>query len=90
MKILVVSDLHFEFMHDGGGSLVADLDKSADVLVAAGDIAVGEDIPGALKLLCSAFKQVVYLCGNHEFYGSRRERVHALVERACNKNENLH
>ena len=90
MKILPVSDLHFEFHADGGGSFVKDLNKDVDVLVAAGDIAVGEGILGALKLLCAKFKQVVYLPGNHEYYGTTRRRVTAILERACDKHGNFH
>lgn len=83
MKILVVSDLHLEFQRDGGGALVADFEKDVDVLVAAGDIAVGSGISGALKLLSKHFSHVVYLAGNHEYYGYTRGRVNAIIAEAC-------
>jgi Icc-related predicted phosphoesterase len=90
MKILVVSDLHFEFTSDGGRSLVADFEKDVDVLVAAGDIAVGEGIPEALRLLSQNYKHVVYVPGNHEYYGSTRSRVRTLIHKACKENDNLY
>jgi Icc-related predicted phosphoesterase len=77
-------------MRDGGGSLVASLTKDVDVLVAAGDIAVGEGLPGAIRLLCRNFKHVVFLSGNHEYYGATRERVRSLLERATLDHENFH
>jgi len=86
VKILVVSDLHFEFHRDGGESLVKDLNKDVDVLVAAGDIAVGSGISGALKLLGKNFKQVIYLAGNHEYYGYTRGRVNAIIAEAASGN----
>ena len=90
MKILPVSDLQFEFHRDGGESLVASLTKDVDVLVAAGDISVGEGLPGAIRLLCRNFKHVVFLSGNHEHYGTTRERVRSLLERATLDHENFH
>ena len=67
MRIHVLSDLHFEFQK---WRREVDVNSIlADVTVLAGDIAVGLDgIAWALK----AFKRpVVYVMGNHEFYGQR-------------------
>jgi Icc-related predicted phosphoesterase len=89
MRVGIVSDLHFEFHRDGGGSLVAEFARDSDVLVAAGDIAVGDGITDALKLLCGAFERVAYLAGNHEYYGTTREHVVGLVEMACDHHDNL-
>jgi Icc-related predicted phosphoesterase len=89
MRVGLVSDLHFEFHRDGGGGLVAELARDCDVLVAAGDIAVGEGIRDALRLLCGAFERVVYLPGNHEYYGTTRQHVIGLVDAACRRHENL-
>ena len=45
MRLQLLSDLHFEFHRDGGRSFVDSLDPGGiDVLVLAGDIAVGERI----------------------------------------------
>jgi predicted phosphodiesterase len=55
MHIQLLSDLHFEFHADHGQSFVESLDpRGVDVLVLAGDIAVGDgiaDAPDALNQL---------------------------------------
>lgn len=65
MKIMVLSDLHLE-------SLTFEPDqealRAADVIVLAGDIHPGvEDIVWARQTFED--KPVVYVAGNHEFYG---------------------
>jgi Icc-related predicted phosphoesterase len=92
MRLQLLSDLHFEFHRDGGRSFVASLDpRGIDVLVLAGDIAVAERIPPALALLCERFRDasVVYVHGNHEFYGSDRDSVLKLMDQARSANPNL-
>lgn len=67
MKIRLISDTHFEFYEDT--SLFNNYGE--DVLVIAGDLAVGH--ANVLEAL-SKFKQhnehVIYVPGNHEYYGS--------------------
>lgn len=92
MKLQYLSDLHLELHADGGLSFVDSLDPSGvDVLVVAGDFAVGKGIGPALDLLCGhyAAAKVLYVHGNHEFYGSNRERVVAETRAACARNANL-
>lgn len=60
MRIQYFSDIHLEF-----GSLETTA-ADADVVVAAGDIGVGLQ---ALDWLKSFGKPVIYVAGNHEFYG---------------------
>lgn len=77
MKLLVLSDLHLEFgrlptVIDGRG-----IEEGADVVVLAGDIAEGErGIRWAREAFIS--KEIVYVAGNHEFYGHGFE---ALTDR---------
>jgi Icc-related predicted phosphoesterase len=74
MNIQVMSDLHFEFHRDAGCAFVDSLDPTGvDVLVVAGDLAPLELLPDALRLLCDHYKSadVVFVAGNHEFYGAR-------------------
>lgn len=78
----ILSDLHFEFHPDGGRAFIESLDVQDDeVLLLAGDIAVGPRLPGALEMFCDRFRDVVFTYGNHEFYGTTRERMLGL-ERA--------
>jgi Icc-related predicted phosphoesterase len=92
MRLQLLSDLHFEFHRDSGRSFVESLNPAGvDVLVLAGDIAVADDIPLALGLLCEHYRRssVVYVHGNHEFYSTSREHVHALTRSALADNPNL-
>ena len=60
LNLRVVSDLHLEF---GALKLSA---RDADVLIAAGDIDVGE---AGLKWLQQFHCPVIYVAGNHEYWG---------------------
>lgn len=66
MKIRLISDCHFEFyadpkLYDSG---------DADVLVIAGDLAVGgPNTLRALQRFALNVEDVVYVTGNHEYYG---------------------
>lgn len=65
MKIHILSDLHLEF-----GKLKLP-EVEADVTVLAGDIGVGlQGIEWALKTF-PWHRPVIYVMGNHEFYGQR-------------------
>jgi predicted phosphodiesterase len=90
--VQLLSDLHFEFHQDGGRELVASLDPTrVDVLVLAGDIAVGEGISSALALFAERYchSAIVYVHGNHEFYGTDRKSVLELTSRACAAHPNV-
>ena len=92
MNIQVMSDLHIEFQMDNGKSFVDSLDPTGiDVLVLAGDISVGTQIPQALSLICKRYEnsKVIYVHGNHEFYGSDYQSVQKETYKAINENENL-
>lgn len=80
MRILTVTDLHLEFHQDGGREFMRTLDpRVADVLVVAGDLCSVGMLRGVLKTLCERFEHVVYVMGNHEYYGSGREEVHGIL-----------
>lgn len=66
MKIKLVSDVHFEFYEDP--RLFANPEQ-ADVLVIAGDLAVGYlPVLSALKRFAELYEDVIYVPGNHEYY----------------------
>lgn len=80
MRIQILSDLHFELHRDGGRAFVDSLEPDGvDVLVVAGDLAVGQAVPDALALLCARFQRsvVVYVHGNHEVYGTKLDALRA-------------
>lgn len=82
MKILVLSDLHlahlsFSAVHEGQR-----IDEHADVVVLAGDI---DDGVGGFRWARETFpdKPVVYVAGNHEFYGHHWiQHIDAMCEAA--------
>lgn len=74
MKIQYFSDMHLEF---GEAEARA---SAADVVVAAGDIAVGA---AAVEWLRRSGKPTIYVAGNHEFYGGDVDEVRAAIAAAC-------
>lgn len=80
MKALLLSDLHFEFHRDGGKSFTKSL-PDADVCLCPGDLSNASGIWEALVLLLEKFPTVIFIYGNHEFYGSNIPAVKANVEK---------
>jgi UDP-2,3-diacylglucosamine pyrophosphatase LpxH len=60
------------------------------VVVLAGDIAVADAIGSALALFSERYAHVIYVHGNHEFYGSDRETVLAHTHEAAARLGNVH
>lgn len=69
MKLKVFSDIHFEFHRDGGSSFLRDIGDEDAVAVVAGDVSTLRNLESCLLALCSVFKHVVFVPGNHELYG---------------------
>ena len=91
MKFQVLSDLHLELHADGGAELLASMDAcGADVLVVAGDLSSRHLLEQSLGSLCERFAHVVYVTGNHEYYGSSRDLVHRVLARLSRQLANLH
>jgi len=93
MKLRLASDLHYEFHADQGEGLTAELVAGAfDVLVIAGDLSDCQGLAAALRrvALAAAPHPVVYILGNHEYYGGDRETVRRTVRLAVAEPSNLH
>ncbi len=90
MKIQVVSDTHNEFgiipkFYDPM------IETKADVLVLAGDISGYRDIFNDLVDIQEASgKKVIYVPGNHEYYGTRKARMDVTFNDFNLVNSNLH
>ena len=69
MKLHILSDLHLEF------SMIDLPEVDADVLVLAGDIAVGITGIEFAKKYSSKYKHILYIMGNHEFYGHHLSKM---------------
>lgn len=89
MKIALYSDLHTEFIprEKLREFLQPMLEPFADVCVLAGDIAVGKhNVVKVLKIFADVyscgFREVIYVPGNHEYYGSdifELDNMHSLL-----------
>lgn len=76
MKLHILSDLHLEF------STFEPFKTDADVVVLAGDIGKGTN---GINWARSAFpdKNILYVPGNHEFYGADRPETLAAIRAAA-------
>jgi predicted phosphodiesterase len=91
MKILTLSDTHFEFHRDFGRQFIADLDRNTDIVVLAGDIDNSRGLRRSLIAICEHFDgiPIIYVNGNHDFYYSNRESVLRTIEAVSNRCPNL-
>ncbi len=83
MRIRVLSDLHLEFHADGGQSFLAgQRGDDWDVMVLAGDITSAQhlwDVAGWVRKV-AADRPVIWVPGNHEYYGGSVEKVTRTFE----------
>lgn len=93
MKIQVLSDLHLEFSWPGAGRyFVNSLDpEGVDVLILAGDICTFRQMTESIGMICRRYEdaRVIWVHGNHEYYGSGRSEIVHLTEQCLNENTNL-
>lgn len=94
LRIAAMSDIHCEFHADRGKSFINSLSPDdLDVLILAGDISIVRDsmLLETLNRFCSKFKnqKIIFVHGNHEFYGSDRKTVTGMTREAEKKNPNL-
>jgi len=81
MKLQIASDLHLEFLQrEFPGERLISPAYGADLLVLAGDIANGTD---AIRLFNDWPVPVLYLAGNHEFYGLEFEETRVAMRNAA-------
>ncbi len=91
MPIRLLSDLHLEFHRDGGHGFISSLTAAPDeILVLAGDIAVGEGLLRALPAFCRKWRDVVYVAGNHEYYHHRPSEVTEILAQIAKQHANFH
>jgi DNA repair exonuclease SbcCD nuclease subunit len=97
MKVQLVSDLHLEF------SDCFDIknENNADVLILGGDIMLAEKVlkPESeygirfrdfLKRMSFQFPHVIYIAGNHEFYGGYFNKSLDNLRAACGVHDNVY
>ena len=91
MKIRLLSDLHTEFRLPYKTHALSEY-CGEDVLVLAGDIASGaENTADVIKhFLDQGFPKVVYVPGNHEYYGSSIKHFDDKLLDFCERTRNAH
>ncbi len=96
MKIQLVSDLHLEF-----SDCFLKNENNADVLILGGDIMLAEKVlkPESeygirfrdfLKRVSFQFPHVIYIAGNHEFYGGYFNKSLEQLRMACGVHDNVY
>jgi len=80
VRINYFSDVHLEF-----GPQISP-DNDADIIVAAGDIGIFKQ---GLKWLKKINKPVIYVAGNHEFYGYEYNQTLKMLREEC-KGTSIH
>lgn len=76
----ILSDLHFEFLRDYGASFTESLDpEGVDCLLLAGDICTPLLLETTFQRFVDRFPRVVYVTGNHDYYGSSPQEVHQIL-----------
>lgn len=81
MKLALFSDLHTEFISGSQVKSFLDpmLQSDAECVVLAGDIASGRtNVKQVLGIFAKVYPHVIYVAGNHEYYGSSLEKFNTL------------
>lgn len=91
MKIRLLSDLHTEFRLPYKTASFSQY-KGEDVLVLAGDIASGStNVVDVIKFFKNqGFPHIVYVAGNHEYYGTSIEDFNTKMAEKCSNLENVY
>ena len=80
MKLLILSDLHFEFRSiTDTEDFIQSLPES-DVLILAGDITSWSSMPYDIEQFAKKYEHVLYVLGNHEYYNCYPAHVHEVVK----------
>lgn len=91
LAVQLLSDIHFEHHADKGKSFLKTLDpEGVDVLVLAGDIVTLHTLD-CLDALCEVYRdaRVLWVHGNHTYYGSERQWLEDASLQAEDRNSNL-
>jgi len=80
MKIFPVSDMHLEFHQQS----LPPYRGMADVIVCAGDMHTKGRAPKLLRMIFN-HQEIIYIAGNHEYYGSSIEEQDELLREECKK-----
>ena len=91
MKLWILSDLHLSRKAASGGVIAPNAIPDADVTIIAGDVCEGvEDAITWLSATIARRMPVVYVVGNHEFYGEYIGQARRIARAQAARVPNLH
>lgn len=92
MKISFVSDIHLEIFQRKHYDTCKALDnfRGGEILILAGDICYPHQLPEILDKLSPIYDKIIYLTGNHEYYGSTLDQVDKTVRQLEDDYYNFH
>ena len=91
MNVQILSDLHLEFHRNRWKEFLESFDPTGvDVAVVAGDLCTPSLLDRAIDSLCARFPAIVYVLGNHEYYGSSPQSVHDALASLRDALPNFH
>lgn len=85
-----ISDVHTEWHSDAGRYFAENLPVEGDVLILPGDITTYSTMTMVLEILCTRFSFVVYVCGNHEYWGTYRGKIHNKLAKLAHRFDNFY
>lgn len=86
MRLQVVSDLHLEFLGYNPDALGLEVVSGVDVLVLAGDVMNWRNsmlVRETMEWFAKRAELVIYVPGNHEYYGSSPSQADAVMANAA-------
>lgn len=92
MKIRIASDLHLEFYKTDDFLLEKSEDEENTILVLAGDICIATHVVRYdyfFKDISNRFLKILYIAGNHEFYGGSIKMTPIKLKDAIKKYKNI-
>ena len=89
-RFQIISDCHTEFHRDHGKFFCENIPVLSPVLVIAGDFAVYKHMVDNISILAKRFENVIYVHGNHEYYGALRGDVNNTMVKLEKRFKNFH
>jgi len=90
MDIQIASDLHLDYNTHHSNLVGIPIDVGADTLVMAGDLCEQPRLLDYLDEICRMYTTVIYVAGNHDFYGSSFPETLLTLQEAQHKFPELH
>ena len=88
MSALLLSDIHLEF-GNGAENLISPPTDDVDLLIFAGDISCGTSAFSWMAEYANG-REVIYVAGNHEYYGHKFPDLIDEMREAANEHPNIH